>query len=143
MFQENNNNNNNLFADNSFSINPFNKFDNPLWDSSFGIEEKNKNKNNQENTNTKINEFSEELELEIFNKNFPKNFTKENSNLSIFYENEKLQNQQTQTIAAFTYAKNLATNIIANVAIASTYQANVTQIRGPASNAYVSNIINT
>ena len=54
-----------------------------------------------------------------------------------------IQNQQTQTIAAFTYAKNLATNIIANVAITSTYQTNVTQIRGPASNAYVSNIINT
>ena len=54
-----------------------------------------------------------------------------------------IPNQAPETIAAFTYAKNLATNIIANVAITSQYQSNVAQVRGPASNSYVSNIINS
>jgi hypothetical protein len=50
-----------------------------------------------------------------------------------------IPNQAEQTIAAFTYAKNLATNVAVNTTITSPRQANVTQISGTAG-AWVSRI---
>ena len=41
-----------------------------------------------------------------------------------------IPNQATETIAAFTYAKNLATNVAANITITAPRQANVVQVRG-------------
>jgi len=43
-----------------------------------------------------------------------------------------IQNQATETIAAFLYAKNLATNVAANVTITSPRQANISQTSGTA-----------
>ena len=43
-----------------------------------------------------------------------------------------IPNQSYETIAAFTYAKNLATNVAQNVTITSPRQANVTQVSGTA-----------
>jgi hypothetical protein len=50
-----------------------------------------------------------------------------------------IPNQSEETIAAFTYAKNLATNVALNVTITSPRQANVTQTSGTAG-AWVSRI---
>ena len=43
-----------------------------------------------------------------------------------------IPNQATETIAAFTYAKNLATNVAQNITITAPRQANVTQVSGTA-----------
>jgi hypothetical protein len=40
-----------------------------------------------------------------------------------------IQNEQIQTVAAITFAKNLAANVVANVAIAPVYQTNVAQVK--------------
>jgi hypothetical protein len=53
-----------------------------------------------------------------------------------------IPNQAEETIAAFDYAKNLATNVIQNIAITSPYQANVSQVTGTASDAGAAAIIN-
>jgi len=54
-----------------------------------------------------------------------------------------IPNQATETIDAFMYAKNLATNVILNNSITSTYQANITQVSGTPATAFEANIINT
>ena len=57
-------------------------------------------------------------------------------------QSSAIPNQAEETIAAFTYAKNLATNIVANIAITSPYQGSVLQVRERPSNVYSQNYIN-
>jgi hypothetical protein len=53
-----------------------------------------------------------------------------------------IPNQAEETIAAFDYAKNLATNVIQNTTVTPTYQFGITQVTGTASDAGAAAIIN-
>ena len=53
-----------------------------------------------------------------------------------------IPNQAEETIAAFDYAKNLATNVIQNINISSPYQGNVVQVTGDASDVGAALLIN-